>query len=77
MWARRLAGDEPVSGGFIDRYVTNVIYPGRYLVEARLAVALVVLASYVGAYLLWRSKRRAKPDTDRKDAVGAGGAATV
>lgn len=77
MWARRLAGDEPVSGGFIDRYVTNVIYPGRYLVEIRLAVALVVLASYVGAYLLWRSKRRAKLDTERKDAVGAGGAATV
>jgi hypothetical protein len=80
VWARRLAGDDPVSGGFIDRYVTNVIYPGRYLVEARLAVALVVLVSYVGAYLFWRARRQNRQaglDTGRKDAVGAGGAATV
>ena len=75
-WARRLAGDEPVTGGFIDRYVTNVIYPGRYLVEVRLAVALVVLISYVGAYLFWRARRQ-RLDTARKDTVGAGGAATV
>lgn len=76
-WARRLAGDEPVTGGFIDRYVTNVIYPGRFLMEARLALALVVLISYIGAYLFWRSRKQAKLDTARKDTVGAGGAATV
>ena len=76
VWARRLAGDEPVNGGFIDRYVTNVIYPGRYLVEVRLALALVVLVSYVGAYLFWRARRQ-RLDTARKDTVGAGGAATV
>src|SRR5215468_11587770 len=46
VWARRLAGDQPVNGGFIDRYVTGVIYPGKYLVEARLAMALVILISY-------------------------------
>jgi len=76
VWARRLAGDQPVSGGFIDRYVTNVIYPGRYLIEARLGLALVVLISYVGAYLFWRARRQ-RLDTARKDTVGAGGAATV
>jgi hypothetical protein len=76
VWARRLAGDDPVNGGFIDRYVTNVIYPGRYLVEVRLGVALVVLISYVGAYLFWRARRQ-RLDTARKDTVGAGGAATV
>ena len=76
VWARRLAGDEPVNGGFIDRYVTNVIYPGRYLVEVRLGVALIVLISYVGAYLFWRARRQ-RLDTARKDTVGAGGAATV
>jgi MFS family permease len=76
-WARRLAGDQPVTGGFIDRYVTGVIYPGRYLVEARLGVTLVVVASYVGAYLFWRARRQARLDTVRKDAVGAGGTATV
>ena len=76
VWARRLAGDAPVNGGFIDRYVTNVIYPGRYLVEVRLGVALIVLISYVGAYLFWRARRQ-RLDTARKDTVGAGGAATV
>jgi hypothetical protein len=79
-WARRLAGDAPVSGGFVDRYVTGVIYPGKYLLEVRIGLALVVLVSYVGAYLLWRARRQAKItalDTDRKDTVGAGGAATV
>jgi hypothetical protein len=77
-WARRLAGDEAVTGGFIDRYVTGVLYPAKYLVEARLAVALVVLVSYVGAYLFWRARRQSRQsDTARKDTVGAGGAATV
>jgi uncharacterized protein DUF2784 len=74
-WARRLAGDAPVTGGFIDRYVTGVIYPGKYLVEVRIGLALVVLVSYVGAYLLWRSRKNS--DTARKDTVEAGGAATV
>jgi len=74
-WARRVAGDQPVSGGFIDRYVTGVIYPGRYVNEARLVIALVVLVSYIGAYLRWRARKNS--DTGRKDTVGAGGAATV
>ena len=74
-WARRVAGDEPVSGAFIDRYVTGVIYPGRYVNEVRLGLALVVLVSYIGAYVRWRARKNS--DTGRKDAVGAGGAATV
>ena len=76
VWARRLAGDEPVNGGFIDRYVTNVIYPGRYVVEVRIGIALTVLISYVGAYLFWRARRQ-RLDTARKDTVGADDAATV
>jgi hypothetical protein len=76
VWARRLAGDDPVNGGFIDRYVTNVIYPGRYVGEVRIGIALVVLVSYVGAYLFWRARRQ-RLDTARKDTVGADDAATV
>jgi len=76
VWARRLAGDEPVNGGFIDRYVTNVIYPGRYVGEVRIGIALVVLVSYVGAYLFWRARRQ-RLDTAGKDTVGADDAATV
>jgi hypothetical protein len=79
-WARRLAGDAPVTGGFIDRYVTGVIYPGRYVNEARLVLAVIVFISYIGVFVRWRSRRNAerrKADTARKDAIRAGGAATV
>jgi len=61
---------------FRDHYLTNVIYPGRYVGEVRIGIALVVLVSYVGAYLFWRARRQ-RLDTARKDTVGAGGAATV
>ncbi|HKO34004.1 MAG TPA: DUF2784 domain-containing protein [Candidatus Limnocylindria bacterium] len=72
-WARKVAGYQEVQGGFIDRYVTGVIYPGRYVNEVRAALALVVLAAWVGAYRAWRSRR----DTARNDGVRTGGAATV
>jgi hypothetical protein len=63
-WARQRSGQPPLTAGFIDRYITGVIYPAEYLHEARAAVAAVVLASWVGAYLLWR-RRRARPPADR------------
>jgi len=55
-WARRRAGEAPLTTGFVDRYLENVIYPPRYVNEARALVALVVLVSWVGAYLRWRSR---------------------
>jgi hypothetical protein len=60
-WARQRSGEPPLSAGFIDRYVTGVIYPAEYLHEIRLAVATVVLTSWVGAYLLWRRRRDQGP----------------
>jgi hypothetical protein len=59
-WARRRAGEAPLTSGFVDRYLENVIYPPRYVNEARALVALVVLVSWVGAYLRWRSRARAR-----------------
>src|SRR5215471_2296964 len=41
-WTRRQEGQAPVSG-FVDHYLTNVVYPARYLQQVRLGVALVVL----------------------------------
>jgi hypothetical protein len=78
-WARRRAGMAPVSG-FIDHYLTNVVYPARYLQEVRLAVALVILVSWIGVYVRWRRRRRAKAttgDTTAIDAGRGGRAATV
>jgi Protein of Unknown function (DUF2784) len=56
-WAREKAGQTPTTAGFIDRYLTNVMYPAEYVEEVRLAVALVVLTSWVGAFVLWRRRR--------------------
>ena len=79
-WTRRKAGLAPVTG-FIDHYLTNVVYPARYLQEVRLAVALVVLVSWIGAYVRWRKRRRARTaaagDTTAIDADRNGRAATV
>ena len=63
-WARQRSGEAPLTAGFIDRYITGVIYPPEYLHEIRLAVALVVLGSWVGAFLLWR-RRRGRGSADR------------
>lgn len=56
-WARQRSGQPPLTAGFIDRYVTGVIYPPQYLHEARAAVAAMVLISWVGAFVLWRRRR--------------------
>jgi hypothetical protein len=56
-WARERSGDAPLTAGFIDRYITGVIYPPEYLLQARAAVATMVLISWVGAFLLWRRRR--------------------
>jgi hypothetical protein len=53
-WARRRAGMPGLSHGFIDRYVTGVLYPARYETAVRVLVAVVVVVSWVGAYAHWR-----------------------
>jgi len=55
-WARGRAGEERVTG-FIDHYITGVLYPERFLHQAQGAVAVVVLGSWVGALVLWRRRR--------------------
>jgi Protein of Unknown function (DUF2784) len=60
-WARQHAGQTGYDRGFIDTYVTGVLYPARYLEQMRLLAAFVVLMSWLGwAYLRWyRPRRRA------------------
>ncbi len=48
-WARHHAGMAGLpSSGFIDHYITGVIYPESALGIVRLLVALCVMASWVG-----------------------------
>ncbi len=55
--ARRLAGEQGVARGFIDTYLTGVVYPAEHLRTVQLLVAVVVLASWAG--LVLRLRRRA------------------
>jgi hypothetical protein len=50
-WSRERAGEGPLAGGFIDRYLTGVVYPARYLHEVQALVAVLVLVSWIGLAL--------------------------
>ncbi|MBO3736859.1 DUF2784 domain-containing protein [Actinoplanes flavus] len=56
-WARERTGEAGLSRGFIDTYLTGVIYPERYLDEVRLLIAAVVVLSYAVAVRRWRIRR--------------------
>jgi hypothetical protein len=46
-WARERAGRAPLAeGGFIEHYLTGVVYPERFLVPLQLLVAALVLVSW-------------------------------
>lgn len=70
-WARERAGLTRLSQGFVDRFLDNVIYPAQYVNVARLGVAIVVGASWVGVYLQWR-KRRARRATQAQSEPKSG-----
>lgn len=57
-WARRRAGEEGLPQGFIDKYLTGVVYPEEHLEAVQLGVAGVVVVSWVGFAVLWRKRRR-------------------
>jgi hypothetical protein len=52
----------PAVHGFIDHYVTGVLYPERYLLVVQLLVGLSVLVSWVGLLARRRGSRRAGAD---------------
>jgi hypothetical protein len=64
--ARRLAGEQGLGRGFIDTYLTGVVYPEQHLVLAQLLVAALVVVSWVGFAL------RARAGTARSSAPGRG-----
>jgi hypothetical protein len=53
-WARRRAGGQGLRGGFIDHYLTGVIYPARYAGLVQVVVGVLVVGSWAGALLVRR-----------------------
>ncbi|MGQ0574541.1 MAG: DUF2784 domain-containing protein [Pseudonocardia sp.] len=56
---RRLAGEQGLPRGFIDTYLTGVVYPERHLLAAQLLVAALVVVSWSGV-LIRRQPRHAR-----------------
>lgn len=57
-WARRRAGQTQQTAGFIDRYIEGALYPERYTLALQVLAGLMVIGSWVGAYLYRRHLRR-------------------
>ncbi|MFV2085097.1 DUF2784 domain-containing protein [Micromonospora sp. LOL_021] len=57
-WSRRRAGQAGFDEGFVERYLTGVIYPDQYAWAARLVLAVVVVASWAGVVRAVRRRRR-------------------
>ena len=47
---RRRAGAEGYDGGFVDRYIEDVVYPDEYTALLRALVVVLVVAGYVGLH---------------------------
>jgi Protein of Unknown function (DUF2784) len=59
-WARQRAGQLGLTRGFVDTYLTGVIYPARYLIEVRLLLGVVIAASWIGLALRCSNARAAR-----------------
>ncbi|ASU83495.1 DUF2784 domain-containing protein [Nocardiopsis gilva YIM 90087] len=56
-WAREKAGQEGLAGsGFIDHYLTGVIYPEQYLDAVRFGVGVLIFVAWTGVLLLQRRR---------------------
>jgi hypothetical protein len=53
---RRLGGEQGLPAGFIDTYLTGVVYPRENLHAVQLLVAAVVAASWLGLALRHRAR---------------------
>ncbi|CAL9398936.1 hypothetical protein SUDANB121_01431 [Nocardiopsis dassonvillei] len=65
-WGRRNAGQAGLTEeGFIDHYLTGVIYPADSLREVQVGVGVVVVLSWIGLAVLTalRRTRQATPTT--------------
>ena len=56
---RRLAGDAGYGGGFIDHYLTPIIYPAGLTPQIQMALGVAVLSLNAGFYA-WACLRRAR-----------------
>ena len=57
---RRASGSMEYAGGFVERYLVPLIYPGNLTRELQITLAVVVVGFNLAVYLfVWRRTRRA------------------
>jgi hypothetical protein len=66
--ARRLAGEQGLTRGFIDTYLTGVVYPQEHLRTAQMLVAVLVLMAWTGCLFAPQASLRS-PDRVHRTAV--------
>jgi hypothetical protein len=64
---RHQGGLPPLSGGFIDTYITGVLYPSNDVLLVQVIAGVIVVVSWVGIVL--RSPRRQHSDSGRVDSA--------
>jgi hypothetical protein len=57
-WLRERGGGEGYEGGFVDRYIENVIYPEEYTPLLLALTALIMVAGYVALFRREGPRRR-------------------
>jgi hypothetical protein len=55
-WARLRAGESGLTQGFVDRYIEGALYPERFTRLLQVGVAVMVLGSWLGAYVRYRHR---------------------
>jgi hypothetical protein len=55
-WSRRKAGESGLRTGFIDTYLTGVVYPERYTTQIQIGIGMIVVLSWIGLFQLWRRR---------------------
>lgn len=68
--ARRAAGQQGLTRGFIDTYLTGVVYPERHTALLQVLAGTLVLVSWAGFALRRRRARRARGDGHRPATTG-------
>ena len=58
-WLRKRGGGEGYGGGFVDRYIENVIYPEEYTPLLRALAGVMIVTGYVGLFRREGPRRRA------------------
>jgi hypothetical protein len=59
-WLRRMAGGEGYDGGFVDRYIEDVVYPDEYTGVLRAVAVVTIAAGYVALGASGASRRRGR-----------------